>query len=140
MWNGTLSQTWGGILQTATTKIDLQGVFELQSSCSVVVKVVPLLLLELAHRGADVACRDHVRLALDRGLDDVGVVDVRDEGDDKVVLRDLLLELGLFRGVLRTRVKRECSRVREVSSQRFGALQRTAGCETGSDRIHAVGP
>ena len=58
------------------------------------------LLLKLADRGADVARRHHVRLALDRGLDDVDVVDVRDKRDDEVVVRDLLLELGLLCGIV----------------------------------------
>ena len=58
------------------------------------------LVLELADAGADVARRDNVRLALDRGLDDVDVVDVRDKRDDEVVVRDLLLELGLLCGII----------------------------------------
>ena len=67
------------------------------------------LILELADPGADVARRDNVRLALDRGLDDVDVVDVRDERDDEVVVRDGLLERG---GV--GHVERYASRVGEV--------------------------
>ena len=58
------------------------------------------LLLELADAGRDVARRDDVRLALDRGLDDVHVVDVRHERDDEVVLRDRLLERRLLCRVL----------------------------------------
>ena len=58
------------------------------------------LVLQLPNSGADVARRYYVRLALDRCLDHVDVVGVRDEGDDEVVLRDRLLERSLLRGIL----------------------------------------
>jgi len=46
------------------------------------------LWLELLHCIRDVRSGDYILLELDSGLDDIGVVDVRDEGDDKIVLLD----------------------------------------------------
>ena len=56
------------------------------------------LVLERADARGDVARRDDVSLALDRGLDHVHVVDVRHERDDDVAFRDRLLERGLTWG------------------------------------------
>ena len=81
------------------------------------------LVLELADAGRDVARRDDVRLALDRGLYDVDVVDVGHERDDEVVLRDLLLERGPLLRVLRARVKRERCSVAKVTRERLSALE-----------------
>lgn len=50
-------------------------------------------LVELTHRRAHIARRYDVRLALDCGLDDGGMVYVRDERNHEVVLCDCLLEL-----------------------------------------------
>ena len=88
------------------------------------------LRLERADRGADIARRHDVRLALDRGLDDGRVVDVRHERHDEVVLRDRSLE---NRGV--GNVERDGGRMREVSRETFGGLERAAGwrCEIVSE-------
>ena len=83
------------------------------------------LVLELADPGADVARRDDVRLALDRGLDDVDVVDVRDKRDDEVVFGDGLLESNLLRGVLGACVKGDRSGVAEIACEGLCTLERT---------------
>ena len=52
------------------------------------------LLVELHHRRRDIARRYTVDLLGDRRLDDLDVVYVRDERDDKIVLAHCLLERG----------------------------------------------
>ena len=52
------------------------------------------LWLELLHRIRDVRGGDHVLLVLDGGLDDIDVVDVGDERDDKIVLGNQCVERG----------------------------------------------
>ena len=79
------------------------------------------LLLKLTDPRADIARRDHIRLALDRGLDDGNMVDVRNERDNEVVVRDSLLERS---GV--GHVERHASRVGEVSSEALSGGKRTA--------------
>ena len=84
------------------------------------------LVLEFADPGADVARRHHVRLALDRCLDHVDVVGVRDEGDDEVVLRDRLLEGSLLHGIFEAYIERLGSSVGEVGCESFCALEGAA--------------
>ena len=85
------------------------------------------LVLERADARGDVARRDDVSLALDRGLDDINVICVRHERDDEVALRNGLLERGLLLGVLGASVERSGSRVRETLDERLSRLERAAG-------------
>lgn len=94
------------------------------------------LLFELADAGADVACRDDVRLTLDRCLDDIDVVSVRNERDDEVVLRDLLLKLGALLRLLRASVQREGGRVGQVIRESLSTLQSTTGYAISADTSH----
>lgn len=62
-------------------------------------------------------------LGLDGGLDDEGVEGVGNEGDDKVVLADLLLErIGVGD------VEGDGAGVLEALGEGFGAVKGTAGC------------
>ena len=62
-------------------------------------------------------------LGLDGGLDDEGVEGVGNEGDDKVVLADLLLErIGVGD------VEGDGTGVLEALGERLGAVKGTAGC------------
>lgn len=94
------------------------------------------LLFELADAGADVACRDDVRLTLDRCLDDIDVVSVRNERDDEVVLRDLLLKLGALLRLLRASVQREGGRVGQVIRESLSTLQSATGYARSADTSH----
>ena len=82
------------------------------------------LLVESHHGLGDVGCGDNMLLDLDGGLDDDGVEGVGNEGDDQVVLGDLLLE--------RIRVgdvERDGASVLETLGEGFGAGEGTAGFE-----------
>ena len=62
-------------------------------------------------------------LGLDGGLDDEGVEGVGNEGDDKIILADLLLErIGVGD------VEGDGAGVLEALGERFGAVKGTAGC------------
>ena len=62
-------------------------------------------------------------LGLDGGLDDEGVEGVGNEGDDKVVLADLLLErIGVGD------VEGDGAGVLEAFGESFGAVEGTASC------------
>ena len=82
------------------------------------------LVLERTDGGADIARRHDVRLPLNRGLDNVNVVDVRDERDDKVMLGDGALEGSTLLGVAGACVERDGSRVAEIANERFGTGKR----------------
>lgn len=78
--------------------------------------------IKLTHRRADIAGGDNVGLALDGGFDDIGVVGVGDERDDKVVLGDGLLQRS---GV--SDVERDRSRVAEVRDELLRGFKSAAG-------------
>ena len=84
--------------------------------------------VELAHRRANVASGDDVGLALDSGLDDIGVVGVGDERDDEVVLSDSLLKSGGVRDIEGNR-----GRVAKIANEILCGLQGTAGCRASDE-------
>ena len=80
------------------------------------------LLIQRAQSRGDVARGDNVRLALDGGLNDGGVVGVGNEGDDEVVGGHSLLKSGSI-----VDVQRDGGRVGKVGSEGLGGLEGAAG-------------
>lgn len=80
------------------------------------------LLVESLHSVRNVRSRDDVLLELDGRLDDVGVLSVRNERDDKVVLLDGSVERGLVGGI----DSEGRRRAREGSSELLGGRKGSA--------------
>jgi len=80
------------------------------------------LFVELQHRWRNVAGSNNIGLALDCCLDDIRMVSVRDERDDKVVIRNRG-----FQSIGSGDIQRDSSRVRETLGQLLRLLEGTAG-------------
>lgn len=78
------------------------------------------LLLKSFDSRRDVTGGDDVLLVTDSGLDDLDVVDVRDQRDDNIVLRDSLVELGLVLDI-------DGLGSSDSTGKGFGLLESTAG-------------
>jgi hypothetical protein len=80
------------------------------------------VLLQLLHGRRDVRRRHDILLGPNGALDHLGVEGVRDEGDDQVDLRELLVESGII-----AHVEGDGICVLEARGELFGAFQ----CSTG---------
>lgn len=84
------------------------------------------LLVELHHGGGDVAGSDDVLLLANGRLDDGSMVNVRDQADDEVVLRDLGVQ-----GLVIVDVQRDGRGALDAGGQRLGGFEGPASYRGG---------
>jgi hypothetical protein len=86
------------------------------------------LRIQLLHSWGDVTGSDHMRLALDRGLDDIGVMGVGNEGDDDVICCDFL-----FKSSVIVDIQGNSGCPGQIASQFLGFCEGSAGCKPGGE-------
>lgn len=84
--------------------------------------VVNLRLVIFHHGGGDIGSGNHMLLVLDGSLDDLGVIDVRDQTDNQIMLSD-----EVSNSLVAVDVAFDSLGAREFGRQGLGILQSTAG-------------
>ena len=86
------------------------------------------LRIQLLHSRGDVAGSDYMRLALDCSLNDSGVIDVRNQGNDDIIGCDFLFKSS---GIVD--IQGNTGRSWQTTSQFLGFCEGSAGCNSGGE-------